>query len=68
MSKYIDLKGQVGGTPYGIKVTVFISDRELDKCRVFRESFKTQKATVQGAKREDIDESHVVFEVDHTRE
>ena len=43
---YVDLRGRVRGTPYGIAVEVFINDELLDKCQVFRESFVKQKATV----------------------
>ena len=65
-SKYLDLKGQVSGTPGGIKITVFIPDSQLEKCRIYRESFNVQKEIVKVSKHEDA--FHKVFVSDPTKE
>jgi len=45
--KYLDLKGNVSGTPYGIKVTIFINDKILDKCQVFRDNYNVKKTKLK---------------------
>ena len=52
--KYLDLKGQVWSTPYGIGVKVFIPDEILDRCNIYREQFRKQRQTVPNKKAAEI--------------
>ena len=74
--KYLDLKGNVGRTPFGIKITIYIPDEMLEHLEVKRKEFEQQKTgeKVSPAQIEDERQgmtkplpAHPVWVSDHTK-